>query len=79
MLLAEGVSADGPPDRGLGVAAVQGLEIHLRAIAEEVGHDAPVAVLQRGRLTAADPGFKPQRVQGQVELGARPQPVDEVR
>ena len=78
MLLAEGVPAHGAPDRGLGVAAVQGVEIHLRAVAEEVGHDAPVAVLQRGRLTAADPRFEAPRVPRQVELGSRSQPVDEV-
>src|SRR5262249_40157442 len=30
-------------------------------------------------FTAADPRFEPERVPGQVELGARPQPVDEVR
>jgi hypothetical protein len=44
-----------------------------------VRHDAPVAVLQRGRLTAADPRFEAQRVPRQVELGSRSQPVDEVR
>ena len=58
---------------------MQGVEIHFLAVAEEVGHDAPVAVLQRGRLTAADPRFEAQRVPRQVELGARSQPVDEVR
>jgi hypothetical protein len=57
---------------------VQRFEIHFRAVAEEMGHDAPVAVLQHGRLTAADPRLEPERAPGQVELGARPQPVDEV-
>ena len=79
MLLAEGVPAHGPPDRGLGEAAVQGIEIHLRAIAEEVRHDAPVAVLQRGRLPPADPRLEPQRMPGQVQLGSGSQPVDEIR
>ena len=43
-----------------------------------MGHDAAVAVLQRGRLAAADPRLEPQGVPREVELGTRPQPVDEV-
>src|SRR5262249_59601978 len=64
---------------GRGEAAGQGVEPPLGAAGEERGQDAGVAVSQGGRLPPADARCEPERLPGQLELGARLQPVDEVR